>query len=404
MTCATIDHVIHVLRNLDPGTSWNSRHPSEVLMQRLSSIKRLSQNVDFISGTAYPGVKGGCNLDPVLNLPGIEELEFSFPDGSVSGSGLRPGRTIVRRSLSRRLVNEVRPTNITKLVLRHSVEALYSLEPLFSSAPQLKSFTYELFHDHKDPDLAASPWIDLSRCSDFLPRSLEVLVFSVEHCDTGTYHFKQPSFGEKLHGYLDLTNFAKLHTLEVPIPFLTGDPEFLLNTDIYPLFPPGLRHLSLRTDMTHAQYTFPFDYSTMPRGLTFQESEDEARCSSHARMDVSYMYHAVLSLLDFATDLETISVWQPAEASLSWFDGQVTDFAQTCRNKSISGHLVYPMLLRWKHRDHWNLVKDVAVYNPSSPAADPVESFCRGERASLPLGLASQFHLHALRRGQVRLR
>jgi hypothetical protein len=233
---------------------------------------------------------------------------------------------------------------------------------------------------------------------------LRTLVLAVENCDTSAFPFKQPRIGEKLSGYHDLTNHNKLHTIEVPIPFLTGDANFSITTEIYPLLPPNLRHLSLRTDMSQAQHHFAFDMSRLPKSLTFQETEDEARHLINARMDVSYMFHAAMTLLEFATEVKTVSVWQPSDASLTWFDGQIADFAQTCRNKSIKGHMVYPTMLRWKKQEHWNLVKEVTVYDPSYPSSKHQEELYRAERTGIPLGLASQYHLHALRNHQLRLR
>jgi hypothetical protein len=154
--------------------------------------------------------------------------------------------------------------------------------------------------------------------------------------------------------------------------------------------------------MSHAQHQFAFDMSRLPKSLTFQETADEARHLTNARMDVSYMFHAAMTLLEFATELDTVSVWQPADPSLSWFDGQVADFAQTCRNKSIKSLIVYPMMLRWKKQEHWNLVKEVTVYDPSFPSSKRLETLHRGERASIPLGLASQYHIHACARCQPR--
>jgi hypothetical protein len=226
---------------------------------------------------------------------------------------------------------------------------------------------------------------------------------SIEICDQGEFPFQQPRVGEKLFGYLDLTRHTNLYTLEVPVPFLTGDVDFSITTEIYPLLPSNLRHLSLRTDMAHAQHRFRFDTSRLDRALTFQESQDEALQELNARMDVSYLFHAAMILLDFAPNLDTISVWQPADPSLSWFDGQIEDFAQACRNKSIKALVVYPMILRWKKQEHWNLVKEVTVYNPSRPQSGHHEVLYRGQRGDIPLGLASQYHSHALRSHQLRM-
>ncbi|KAH7073947.1 hypothetical protein BKA63DRAFT_416484 [Paraphoma chrysanthemicola] len=394
---SSLDHLHTILRNLNPGADWNRRHASDNLIQRLSSISAVSFNVDTLNGMAYLSDTSRFNLEPQLNLSGVKRLEFSIPEGQE-----RVGAAAAW-SLTHRLVSSPRTTILTKLIIRHSTSALRSLEPLLGSAPQLQSLAYDFYYDSNDRSDAEARWIDLSAWNDALPKRLETLVLSVENCDSGAFPFKQPKIGEKIFGYLDLTNFTKLHTLEVPIPFLTGDANFSITTEIYPLLPPNLRHLSLRADMSQAQHQFPLDLSLLPRGLTFQETEDQLRHADNARMDVSFMFHAALVMLDFATDLETISVWQAADPSLSWFDGQIRDFTQTCRNKSIKGHLVYPMILRWKNKEHWNLVREVTVNDPSRPKAAPLETLRRRQRAGIPLGLASQYHLHALRNHQVRL-
>jgi hypothetical protein len=234
--------------------------------------------------------------------------------------------------------------------------------------------------------------------------TLEVLVFSAEYCDTATYFFEQPRIGDKLYGYLDLTNFAQLHTLEVPFPFLTGDVDFSITREIYPLFPPNLRHLTLRPDLSHAHLPFPFDSSILPNGLTFAESKLEAQFLMNARMDVSYMFQASLTLLDFTPALESVAVLQPADASLEWFDGQIQDFATTCRNKNISGKILKPMLLRWKKAEHWDLIKETTVFDRNLPTLGSVDRFWREEWEGRPLGLACQYHLNALGKGKVRLR
>ncbi|KAF2025294.1 hypothetical protein EK21DRAFT_104039 [Setomelanomma holmii] len=394
--CASLDHLHTVLRNINPGSDWNRRHASDSLLQRLSSISTVSFNVDNLSGVAYPNDTSRYNLEPQMNLPGIRHLEISVPDGQErTGAGALWSQT-------HRLISAPRDTNLTTLIVRHSSSVLQSLQPLLASAPQLQSLTFDFYFDCKDRADAPPRWIDLSAWTEAFPKSLKTLVLGVENCDSSAFPFKQPRIGEKLYGYLDLTNFANLHTLEVPIPFLTGDADFRMTTEIYPLLPPNLRHLSLRSDMSHAQHQFPFDTSVLPQGLSFQETEDELRHGQNARMDVSYMYHAAMVLLDFATDLETISIWQPADLSLVWFDGQVADFMQTCCNKSIKGNLIYPMLLQWKKPEHWNLVKEVTVYDPTLPSLGSYERFRRGERDGIPLGLASQYHLHALRNHQVR--
>jgi hypothetical protein len=121
-------------------------------------------------------------------------------------------------------------------------------------------------------------------------------------------------------------------------------------------------------------------------------------------MDASYMFQASLTLLDQALNLETIAVWQPADASLEWFEGQVADFATTCRNKNVTGKIVMPMLIRWKKAEHWDLIKEVTVFNRMDPTRGRLEKLFRQEWDDKPIGLASQYHLHALRSRRVRLR
>jgi hypothetical protein len=399
--CATLDHLHTALRNLDSGTEWNPRHASEKLMHRLASINEVSFNVDKLSGMAYPRGTVRSNLGPILKLPGFQVLEMSIRDGLERS----PRAGMMSQWNSRILgISGKKLTNITTLVFRHSEPALQTIQPLLDATPQLQSFTYDFFYDCSGREDAAPNWLNLSAWSDSLPLSLKVLVFGVENCDTSAFPFKQPRIGEKLFGYLDLTRHTNLHTIEVPFPFLTGDANFSITSEIYPLLPPNLLHLSLRTDMSNAQHQFPFDTSRLPQALTFQESEDEARHLINARMDVSYMFHAAMVFLDFATNLETISVWQPADNSLSWFDGQIEDFAQTCRNRSVKGLMVYPMMLRWKKQEHWNLVEEVELYDPRRPSASHHKVLHRGERGSIPLGLATQYHLHALQNHQLRIR
>jgi hypothetical protein len=405
--CACLDHVHTILRNLYAGQGWNPRHASEALKSRLSSIKSVSFNVDETSGVAYPRHSSRMSAEPTFNLPNITKLCFSIPEGHDARrhpGGIHAGGTNLQSRYFH--IRDSQMANITSLEIRHSNSALRTLQPLLNTALQLRSLTYDFFYDCKEhTDLAVMPPIlNLSAWSDALPKTLTTLVLAIEDCDTSAFPFKQPRLADKLFGYLDLTHLAALETLEVPFPFLTGDAAFSITADIYPLLPPRLRHLSLRTDMSHAQHTFAYDTSLLPQNLTFQESEDEARHLVNARMDVSYMFHAAMVILDFAKSLHTISVWQPPDASLAWFDGQVADFAQTCRNKKITGHLVYPMVLRWKKAEHWNLVRQVTVYDPKHPGTKKHEELWRGERDGIPLGLASQYHLHALRNHQVRLR
>lgn len=340
-----------------------------------------------------------------MNLTGIKKLEISIPENTnvPIGALFIPGNP---NRLHGQLVSKIRPTNITTIVVKHSGPVLQLLHSLFGCTPHLVSLTYDTFVNCNERERAQPGLIDLAAWSDALEQvkdTLETLVLSVEYCDTATYPFNQPRIGDKLHGYLNLTNFSRLQVLEVPFPFLTGDVVFSITTEIYPLFPPNLRHLSLRTDLSHAQFPFLYDSAILPNGLTFHESEKEARYLMNARMDVSYMFHATLILLEHAPKLETLSVWQSADPTLGWFDGQLKDFATTCRNRSITGRVLYPMLLRWKKAQHWNLIREITVFDRLLPDQVQDDKFFRGERADVPLGLASQYHLHALRSHQVKL-
>ncbi|KAF2633158.1 hypothetical protein BU25DRAFT_452 [Macroventuria anomochaeta] len=402
-TYSTMDRLHAVFRNLNTEQAWNQRHASPALLERLSFIKAASCNVDRRSGLPYLDEKGRVYLDQVLNLPGLEKLEFSVTDTQAEMSRA-PNPGGMAHWPSRLLVTYVRPTNITKLVIRHSTSCALAVRPLLTCTPQLRSFTWDIAYDCHDRNEAPERWIDLDAWNTSLSASkdtLEVLVFAVEYFDSGKYAFEQPRIGVRQFGFLDLTSFEHLHTVEVPIPFLTGDVEFSITADIYPLLPPYLRHLSLRLDLSHAQLSYQLDTSILPQGLTLQQSQAEARCAMSAQMDLSYAYHATLALLDHALALESISIWQPADPTLSWFDGQISDFATTCRNKCLTGVMLFPMLLRWRKSEHRDLVKEVRF---ESSKVDRFERLCRHERGGIPLGLASQYHLRGLRSHLVRNR
>ncbi|XPS90592.1 hypothetical protein M3J09_000031 [Ascochyta lentis] len=401
---ATMDRLHTVLRNLDAERVWNQRHASSALLMRLSCIKTVSCNFDKQTGLAYPEDKSRVNLDQVLNLPGLESLEFSLSERQAQLSrAFNPG---LMAPQNRQLVSRVRSTHITRLVVRHSTSCALAVRPLLACTPQLKSFACDIAYDCHDRNEAPDGWIDLDAWNTSLNAvkpTLEVLVFAVEYFDSGKYAFEQPRIGPRLYGFLELTGFELLHTVEVPIPFLTGDVEFSITADIYPLLPPNLRHLSLRLDLSHTQLSYQLDTSILPQGLTLQQSQAEARCAMSARMDLSYAYHATLALLDHATNLESVSVWQPADPSLTWFDGQVADFATTCSNKSVIGSMLFPMLLHWKKPEHRDLVKEV-IFDPSDSKIDRLERLHRQERARIPSGLASQYHIRGIRSHLVRNR
>jgi hypothetical protein len=398
---STMDRLHTILHNLDAERPWNERHASPALLERLSRIKAVSCNVDK-AGLPFSDEKGQVYLDQVLNLPGLEKLEFSVTDTQAMMT--RAVNPLLAHRPIRSLSTRVQPTALTRMIVRHSTSSALAVRSLLGCTPQLSSFTWDIAYDCHDRNEAPERWIDLDAWNASLAtvsKSLEVLVFAAEYFDSGKLSFEQPKIGDRQFGYLDLTGFERLHTLEVPIPFLTGDVDFSITTDVYPLLPPYLRHLSLRVDLSLAQLSYKLDTSILSTGLTLQQSQAEARGAMSARMDLSYLYHATITILDHAPALESISVWQPADPSLAWFDGQVADFATTCSNKSVTGILLYPMLLRWKKPEHRDLVKEVRF---ESARADSIKRLCRGERAGIPLGLASQFHLRALRSHLVRHR
>lgn len=391
---STMDRLHTALRNLDAERPWNERHASLALLERLSRIKAVSCNVDK-AGLPFSDEKGQVYLDQVLNLPGLEKLEFSVTD--TQAMMIRAVNPLLAHRPTRSLSTRVQPTALTKMIVRHSTSSALAVRSLLGCTPQLSSFTWDIAYDCHDRNEAPERWIDLDSWNASLAtvsKTLEVLVFAAEYFDSGKFSFEQPKIGDRQFGYLDLTGFERLHTLEVPIPFLTGDVDFSITADIYPLLPPYLRHLSLRVDLSLAQLSYKLDTSILSNGLTLQQSQAEARCAMSARMDLSYLYYATITILDHAPALESICVWQPADPSLAWFDGQVADFATTCSNKSVIGILLYPMLLRWKKPEHRDLVMEVRF---ETDRADGIERLCRGERAGIPLGLASQFHLRALR-------
>lgn len=397
---ATFNHLQTMLRNLEPGTLWNGRVSSQALLRRLSSIKRLSLLFDRKTGMAYPRSNDHFGPDHFLNLPCIEILELSISGGTQHQAS--DGRRLFPP-----LIHRIRPTDITTLVFRHSGAYTPSLLSLLECTPKLRSLTYEFFFDRNGMTSESGHLVNLASWSDILRNfesTLEILVFSLEYCDTSAYFFDQPRIKDRLYGYLDMTYLSQLHTLEVPIPFLTGDVEFSIGTDIYPLFPPNLRHLVIRPDLSHAQSSFPFDLSILPTSLTFEQSKLEAQHLMNARMDISYMYQTSLTLIELATTLESISVWQPADPSLAWFDSQVEDFATTCRNKNITGRILTPMLLKWKKAMHWDLLEENTVFDREDPEHGNIKRFWREEWRGRPVGLASQYHLHALMTHQVKVR
>ncbi|CAN9373133.1 unnamed protein product [Alternaria sp. RS040] len=283
----TFHHLHTILRNLDPETAWNKRYPSRILLTRLSTIKKVSLMFDSRTGVAYRGDNSRMTLDHLLNIPSIETLELSHLKWPV---GLQHMNT-AHPHLTNPIVDRTRATNITTLVFRHSGAFTPALLSLLQCVPKLRSFTYEFFFPGPLPPSYHHQMLSLDAWSEHLRRfssTLQVLVFSAEYSDTSLYFFQQPRISEMLYGYLDLTAFTALHTLEVPFPFLTGDVDFSITKEIYPLLPPNLRHLTLRPDLSHAHLPFPLDESILPHGLTFAESKDMAQYRMNAHSGFCY--------------------------------------------------------------------------------------------------------------------
>jgi hypothetical protein len=153
---ASLDHVHTALRNLKPGEAWNRRQASDNLMDRLSSIKSVTFNVDRLRGLAYPKATTRFDLGPILNLPGIQELEFSIPDIVSRGLGMGHGAIFHASPLwqarsgqpNSNMLQQL--SNISRLVIRHSDAALGGLRPLLQATCQLQSLTYDFFYDNKE--------------------------------------------------------------------------------------------------------------------------------------------------------------------------------------------------------------------------------------------------------------
>ena len=377
--------------------------PLKAVCNRLLSINTVSYNFNHTNGIHHAGDHSNevrrsseqlrIDLDSVLNLPSIRKLEFTISE-------------IEATCLVHKLARNIRASTITALVVRHSTPVLQCIFPLLASTPLLKSLTYDIFWDKSKNGEAPARWIDLDEWNTVLrsvKRTLTSLALAVEYCDTNAIASQQPRIGQKIYGCLDLTEFHHLISLEIPIPLLTGDVEFSITTDVYPFLPPRLQNLSLRPDMSYAQFSYQKDSFVLSRDITHMEATAEARFEMSARMDNSYMFYATLKLLDCTQNLRTITVWQPADPSLDWFPSQIDDFVTTCKNKSLAGFLLMPMLLRSRKPEQRDLVKEITVFDPSNPMYVNGERLYRGERARVPLGLATQYHLHIRKTSHIRM-
>lgn len=373
------------------------------LYTRLSSIEEISYSIDSDTGAQYSNDFSVVDLSTGFSLPGVRKIEFFIPHRNT-------GRLFGPRSRARNLITPLSATannNITSVTILRTTCISQMLRDLLLRTPQIVSLTCDMWYDHRrtppdNPVNVESPWINLGKWTDDLKlvkSTLQKLVLSVEYCDMTSAFYQQPAAREQFMGYLDLTELGRLHYLEVPVPFITGDPNFSIATTYSPCLPPNIRHLCLRTDMSQAQFAFPLDRS---QELSFGESYKKKSYENGARMDLSYIFQASQFLLDSTLHLESISVWQPADLSLSWFEGQVIDLATACENKSVMGKMMYPQMFRLKNKEHWNLVKEVTLFDPATPERGRSEQFLRGERScGIPLGLATQYHLRKFKEGQV---
>lgn len=170
--CATLDHVYTILRNLNPVSVWNRRRASQPLMQRLATVKSAHVNVDRITGTAYPCGTTQLTLEPILNLPCLDELEISIPGQRARGNPpSNVPQPLFPRVQEGRLLSETTNTNITKLIIKHSISALNIIQPLLMSTPRLQSFVYDFYHNDALQDPVSASWIDLSAWTESLPKA-----------------------------------------------------------------------------------------------------------------------------------------------------------------------------------------------------------------------------------------
>lgn len=387
---------LHKLLEVVRGSEDDQTHSTFV--GRIRSIEEVSFNCDDKLGNGHLQNVDESKVWLVWKFHGIRRLEFRVP------SSYR-GRVQLHRPFGGFQTMQARldPIPITKLVIRGPV--LTHLREVLMATPHLKSLTCELEHNLSIESAdSRGTWLQLgtwNECLGSVRESLETLVIGVEFCESEQPFFKQPT-GLYMEDSLDLRTFTKLSTLEVPLPFISGDAEFSIMAPIEPRLPSSLRHLTLRSDMSHAQFPYPFDTSILATAPTHQDTQDEANWLQYARMDVSYIASASLSLVDQLRQLKSISVWMPPDPSLDWFESQLDDLATTCKNNGISANALYPMSMRWRSAAHWNLIRETSLIDPAYPGRNQYARLLRGEREGVPLGLAMQYHLGEFEKRHVR--
>ncbi|KAI2485503.1 hypothetical protein Ptr902_04443 [Pyrenophora tritici-repentis] len=393
-------------------------HVAQSIFGRFSTVKEVSVHFDPGSGVAYPSSQEDQQkcLGILWNLTCVEKLEFSWDEFGVASLWERPVTINPHPNLHvGHLKGLVSQANFTTVALRHSgswMNGMSGLGNLLTYAARAPSLTCDLFFDHKKwekrpiTNTCRERWyFDLSFWNRSLQNEeyLEILVVSAEYCDRRAHYFNQPRFWKTMCNkrFLTLGHHIRLHTLEVPFFFLTGDIDYSISKPLDPDLPTSLRHLILRSDLTHAQFPFPLDVSELFTTLSLEELEHEAAHMKRARMDVLYMFETSLTFLGQIEHLESLSVWQPAHKGLQWSDEQMEEFASACRDKDVTGRIMLPMLLRTGKTGDWDLCKEITVFDRKNPEDGTKTRLLRGEWEGRPVGLASQYHLHALKTHQV---
>lgn len=229
--------------------------------------------------------------------------------------------------------------------------------------------------------------------------TLEVLVLAVEYFDSKKADFDQPRSGFQTREQLDLTEFGRLHTVEIPYSFLTGTVDISSMCRSTPKLPSTLRRLALRTDLSSAQFILQ-----TPMNATSQLAVPQhPRVSSMWKMAsivMFSMFQTIMAFIDKLPQLECLEVWQPELESLKWHDSQFRDLVTSCSNNSITVRILYPQTLRQKNAACWDSVREVTLFDPLHLGQGSQEMMWQGERRGVPLGLATQYHINALKTGE----
>ncbi|KAF2016520.1 hypothetical protein BU24DRAFT_203630 [Aaosphaeria arxii CBS 175.79] len=365
------------------------------------SIPEMSFNVDH---TGVQSLNRDCRFDlaSVLTTPGLTTLEFYVYN-------------ITRLSASEMPFTRFSPTiglaalNITTIILRHTRLITGILTCILPHTRALRTLVCEYFYDWGSHDwtrnVSEKRWINVSALNDnlhFVKSSLQILVASVECCDLTRPFFQQPDILAQSTGKLDLVDFEKLHTLELPFPFITGDFQFSHRNAFESKLPPNLRHLLLRPDMSRAQFTYPVDTTLFLLETHLTAWTKHAEASVVANTDTTYMFRVTLSLVANTPGLESVTIWQPAQRSVGWSQAQLEDLTTLCKDNRIACVVAYPQLIRTLKAENWNLVKECVLVDPNRSIGNLTEKRLRGRRENgIPLGLGAQYHLHAIRQGAV---